>query len=442
MAVPYGAPGLVQGRAERSGCAAGAEPASGWHHVNPGPAVESPPAALPVEAIYLDNNASTPLDPAVLRAMVGALERLHGNPSSPHPAGEAAAQALEAARGALARLLGAASGDEIVFTSGGTESANLALHAVLADAAPGLVLTSALEHPCVLRPLERWAARGQRVERVPADADGRIRVELLLERLAAESRSCRLVSLILANNETGVCLTAAELAALGGACARAGVPLHLDAVQAVGKLRLSVAALGADLVSLSGHKFHGPKGSGALWVESGIAERFPALLLGGPQESGRRAGTPNLPGIVGLGHAAELASAFLADESALAEARERHARLEAGLLARIPGASIHGVRAERLWTTTSLCVPGVDAELLVAALAAEGACVSSGSACSSGRRAPSHVLLAGGVLPEDARSTIRLSLSRLTTAEEVAWTLERLPRLVEELRGLATQPAR
>ena len=393
-----------------------------------------------MRTIYLDNNASTPVDAPVVAAMVAALEHLHGNPSSHHPPGEEARAAVEEARASVARLVGARSSDEIVFTSGGTESANLAIHGALAGREGGIVLTSTVEHPCVSKPLERWRERGTTVELVPVDPEGRLQTALLLERLQAARGTCRLVSLILANNETGVCLPSRDVASIAEACRRLGVPFHLDAVQAAGKLRLDLAELGADLLSLSAHKFHGPKGAGALFVRAELGERFPALLLGGPQEAGHRAGTSNVPGIVGLGKAAELALRFLADEPARARSRELAQRLERGLRAGIEGAVVHGERAERLWNTTSLRLRDVDGDLFLAALAAEGICVSGGAACSSGRRAPSGVLMALGLTPDEARATIRLSVSRLTRADEVELALERIPAVVKELRGLATHP--
>jgi cysteine desulfurase len=244
-----------------------------------------------------------------------------------------------------------------------------------------------------------------------------------------------------ANNETGVRLLDDELRALVAACRERAIPVHLDAVQAPGKLAVDVAELGVDLLSLSAHKFHGPKGAGALYVRGGSrdgddARSFAGLILGGAQEDERRAGTPNVPGLVGMGRAAELAREHVADPAACERVRELRDRLEAGLLERVPAARVNGARAPRLANTTNVRFPDLDGELLLMTLAAEGLAVSGGAACSARRRAPSHVLLAMGLCAADASRSIRLSLSRRTTAEEVETALELVPRVVAELRAL------
>jgi len=396
--------------------------------------------------IYLDNNATTPLDERVVEAMLPVLRECFGNPSSTHAFGEEAADLLEAARAAVARLIGARSPAEIVFTSGGTESINTALHAVLRSASEGVVLTSATEHAAVASALERHARRGLRVEAVGVDGSGRVALETLLARIAELGARCRLVTVHWANNETGVLLRDGELDALVAACREREIPVHLDAVQVPGKLPVDVAELGVDLLSISAHKFHGPKGAGALFVRGGRWRRdasedpsgdaFAGLIVGGAQEDGRRAGTPNVPGLVGMGRAAELARAHAADPAAGERVRDLRDRLEAGLVERVPGARVNGAGTPRLPNTTSVGFPGVDGELLLMTLAAEGLAVSGGAACSARRRKPSHVLLAMGLSEADASSSVRLSLSRRTTPAEVEAALELVPRVVGELRAL------
>ncbi len=388
--------------------------------------------------IYLDNNATTPVDPAVIEAVVDALEHGFGNPSSQHRFGEEARRSLEAARSSVAGLFGARSSSEIVFTSGGTESIQTALFAALSGRPPGVVLTSATEHAAVLRPLERW--REQRIdhERVPVDRDGRIDVERLLERVADLGPRLRLVTLHWANNETGALLLDSDIERLSRATRAAGALFHLDAVQIPGKLPMRIDGLGVDLASISAHKFHGPKGVGALYVRAGALERFPALLTGGPQEGDRRAGTPNLPGIAGLARAAELARAHAEDRAARARVRDLRDLLEAELASRFSEARVNGNAGPRLENTSSITLPGVDGELLLMTLASEGVAVSGGAACSSQKRAPSHVLLAMGLSEEEASQTVRFSLSRRTTEPEIRRALAIVLRVVEDLQALRT----
>jgi len=384
-----------------------------------------------MQAIYLDNNATTQVDEAVVEAMVDALRTGWGNPSSLHAFGEHAAGLVERARGAVARLVGARSPDEIVFTSGGTESINTALFAALASRTGGRVLAGATEHSAVLCPLERYASLGLEVERVAVDREGRIDVEQVLARL---DEDCALVTLHLANNETGALLPEKAVESVARRATELGVPFHLDAVQAPGKLPLSVQRLGVDFASFSAHKFHGPKGVGALYVRKGRA--LTALVAGGPQEAERRGGTQNVPGIVGMGRAAELARAQAEDPAALRAVAELRDRLEAGLLERLDGARAHATGGPRLGNTSSLHVPGIDGELFLAGLAAEGLAVSGGAACSSRRRGPSPVLLAMGCDADEASRTVRFSLSRRTTAAEVDAALELVPRVHGELAQL------
>jgi cysteine desulfurase len=374
--------------------------------------------------IYLDHNAITPMRPEAIAAVRAALE-VFGNPSSVHAAGRAARDVLDRARAQVAAAIGAAPAD-VVLTSGATESAAIAIRGVLAGAAPGrrrLVVTS-VEHPCVLslsRALER---SGTPLTVVPVDRRGLVDPERFR---AALGPDVALACAMRANNETGVLLPVPELAA---AAREAGALFFCDAVQAVGKLTLDVRTLGADLVALTGQKFGGPRGAGALWVTPGLPL---APLTGGEQERGRRPGTENLPGIAGLGAALEVACARREEESPrVARLRDR---LEAGLLAAVPGARVNGAGAPRLPGTASLTFEGCDAEALLMAMDVDGVCASAGSACHSGSTKPSGVLLALGLSEAEARSTIRFSLGWTTTAEEVEAALRIVPPLVARVRA-------
>jgi cysteine desulfurase len=377
--------------------------------------------------IYLDHNATTPVLPAVRDAMLPWLGERCGNPSSAHPLGEEAADAVRAARGHVARLVGA-SPREIVFTSGGTEATNCALRAALrALPARAAVVTSAVEHSATLEPLAELEQQGVRVVRVPVDGEGR------LDRAALEGaidERVALVSLQTANNETGVLF---DLAGVAARCRTAGALLHLDAVQCAGKVALDLRALGADYASLSAHKLHGPKGAGALFVRAGAP--FAPLLRGGPQEDGRRAGTENVPGLAGFGRAAELAHEALRAGWA-ARCAELRDRLERNLLERLAGVRVHGASAPRLPNTTNLAFAGLDAEALLAHLGAAGLCASAGSACHAQARRPSHVLVAMGCSPAEASGSLRLSLGRTTTGAEVDAAADLVVEAVEALRGL------
>jgi len=397
---------------------------------------------LSVTSLYLDNNATTAVDARVVEAMLVPLRESYGNPSSAHGFGEEAARLLESARASVARLVGARSPAEIVFTSGGTESINTAFQAALGSvagkASRRVALTGATEHSAVLRALEGWQERGIELLLLPVEPDGTIRVEHVLERLTQLGDDLALLSLHWANNETGVLWPRAALAEIAAACRARGVRFHVDAVQVPGKEELRLDELGVDLASLSAHKFHGPKGVGALYVRAaGAPEPFPRLIAGGPQERERRGGTQNVPGIVGMGRAAELAAQHVADDEARGRVRGLRDRLEEGLLDAIPRARVNGGGAPRVDNTSNLVLPDVDGELLLMTLAAEGVAVSTGSACNAETRAPSHVLRAMGLADEEAASSIRLSLSRMTTAAEVEGALEVIPRVVAELRALA-----
>jgi cysteine desulfurase len=368
---------------------------------------------MTVTRAYLDWNATAPLRPEAKAAMVGALART-GNPSSVHAEGRAARHLLEEARMRVAALVGAEP-REVVFTSGGTEANNLALCMTLGD---GLAV-SAIEHPSVLS-----GGRYALVRQAPATRSGMVDLEALQQCLSSLRRP--LVSLMLANNETGVIQPVTQAAALVHA---AGGLLHVDAVQGPGRIACDFKALGADLMTISGHKIGGPQGAGALIRRGDLAPS--PLLRGGGQERGTRAGTESVAAIAGFGAAAEAVSRSWADEAAiLARLRDR---LEAGLKVISPNAVIFGADVPRLPNTTLVVVPGMKAETAVIALDLEGVAVSSGAACSSGKVAPSHVLAAMGVEPELARGAIRVSLGHSTLESEIDMFLKTWAKLVESL---------
>lgn len=381
---------------------------------------------------YFDNNANSPVLPAVRAAMEPALSGELGNASSIHQRGQAAKAALEAARAEVAELVGAQPA-EIVFTSGGTESDNLAIRGLLgawAEAHPGAppphLITSAIEHHAVLHVFEDLERAGHEVTWLKPDSEGRIRAG---EVAAALREETALISIMMANNETGVLQPTAEIAALARA---ARVPFHVDAIQAVGRVPVAARELACSALSLSGHKIHAPAGAGALFVRRGT--RLRAQQLGGHHERDRRAGTENLPGIVGLGAAARLAREELPRRAAhLAALRDR---LEAGVLAAVPDCGVAGGGAERVPNTTDIWFDGIEGEALVIALDLHGFCVSTGAACSSGAIEPSHVLLAMGMARQRARGCLRFSLGVQNTAAEVDALLACLPALVAKQRKL------
>jgi cysteine desulfurase len=373
--------------------------------------------------IYLDHNATTPLRPEVVDAVTAALRERWGNPSSTHAEGAAARAALERAREQVAALVGAAP-REVTFTSGATEANNLALRGVLGWAHRRHVVTSTVEHPSVEEPLAALEAEGVRATRVPVDRAGRLDPEAVT---AALSDDTALLSVILANNETGVVQDAAKLAE---AAHLRGILVHFDATQAVGKLPVDAAALGADLLSGTAHKLNGPKGVG--FLVDRLRPPLPPLLRGGPQERRRRGGTENVAGVVGLGVACELARGEL-------EERRRHVSalrdaLWLGIEARVPRVRRNGEPAHVLPNTLSVEFEAANGEVLLEALDLEGVAVSAGAACHSGSIEPSGVLLAMGRTPEQARGTLRFSVGPSNTAAEVERVLELLPALVARVR--------
>jgi cysteine desulfurase len=360
---------------------------------------------------YLDANATTPPDPAVVEEMLPFLTQHHGNASASHAAGRRARRAVEKARGQVAELIHAQT-EEIIFTSGATESINsVLLFAQQEWPQRPLLIISAVEHAAVLECAERWEQRGGRVKRVPVDEQGLLRLDAL--QAALEPGQTALVSAIWANNETGVIEPMAQIAEMAHA---AGAMVHADAVQMAGKAPVDAKAASVDYLSLSGHKMHATKGIGALFVSRHAP--FRPLLIGGGQESGRRSGTENVPGIVALGKAAELAVTWLSSGQP-AEMTSLRDEFEQLLIDGWPGAMVHGADAPRLPNTTSICLPGADAAGMLIVLDQRGIACSGGSACHTASLHPSHVLEAMGFDAGHAGSTLRFSLSRMNTRDEV-----------------------
>lgn len=360
--------------------------------------------------IYLDHAATTPADPRVVDAMLPFFRATFGNASSSHGLGEQARVAVEQARQQLAALLGARP-DEVYFTSGGTESDNWALKGMAAARPPGKdhCLVSAVEHHAVLHAAERLKRLGVTVELLPVDGLGRVDPQEVARRIRPTTF---LVSVMHANNEVG---TVQPIAAIGEICRARQVPFHVDAVQTVGHLPIDLTSLPVDLLSLSGHKFYGPKGAGALFIRAGL--RIHPLMDGGGQEGGRRAGTLNTPGIVGLGEAARVAAAEAA--SAVTRIAGLRERLRTGLQAAIDGVEANGCPVDRLPGNLSVRFAGIADPVLQGALAAAGVACSSGSACTSTIRKPSHVMVAMGLPPEASYATLRFTLGRATTEDEI-----------------------
>ncbi|GAB4248311.1 cysteine desulfurase family protein [Deferrisoma sp.] len=370
--------------------------------------------------IYLDHNATTRPDPQVVEALAWASQEAWGNPSTLYGVGRAAKAALDRARERVARLIGAPDPGQVVFTSGGTEADALALFGRLRLPAAGRhLVTTMVEHKAVLRSAVRLEAEGVAVTYLPVDRAGRVDPRAVEAALRPDTA---LVSVMLANNEVGTLQPVAEIARV---CRARDVPVHTDAVQACGKIPVDVEALGVDLLSLSGHKFHGPRGIGALWVRPGLP--LQPLLVGGTQERGLRAGTEPVALAHALGVAADLARERLSEDGPrIAALRDR---LWAGLRDAVPGVRRHGDPGRGLPNTLNVSVPGWEAEDLVLALDREGIAVGTGSACTTGDTRPSHVLLAMGVPPAEARSSIRFSLGRDNTGEEIDRVAEALARL-------------
>ncbi len=384
--------------------------------------------------IYLDNNATTKVDPEVFAAMLPFFGERYGNASSIHSFGGTVMGEVENARRQVAELLGASFRDkdnlatEIIFTSGGTESDNAAINAACAARADRRrIVTTRVEHPAILSTVREYERLGYEVILVPVDEKGRLDMAALDEAVNANTA---LVSIMWANNEIGNIYPVEEIAALAH---RRGALFHTDAVQAVGKVPINLEASEIDFLSLSGHKLHGAKGIGALYVRRGV--RFKPLITGGHQERGRRGGTENVPGIVALGKACEIAGRIMAEECAkLTQLRDR---LEAGIAAAVPRIQLNGDFASRLPNTASISFEGIEGEAILSLLDRFGVCASSGSACTTGSLEPSHVLRAMGVPYTLAHGTIRFSFSKFNTPAEVERVIEVLPPIIDTLRKMS-----
>jgi cysteine desulfurase len=381
--------------------------------------------------IYLDNNATTPIDPAVLEAMRPFLEKYFANPSSGYQFAARVRDAIEQAREQVAALLGCEPG-EIVFTSCGTESNNTAFHSAL-ETRPECkhVVTTAVEHSAVRRPAQELEQHGYKVTVVGVDNSGRLSLRALADAIRADTA---LLSVMWANNETGVIFPIEEIADIAR---DKNVPLHTDAVQVAGKILINLREIPLQFLSISGHKLHAPKGVGALYVNR--RSRFRPLLLGGSHENNRRAGTENAASIVGLGKAAEIALAKLPDEQT--RVRNLRDRFEKVLLERIAAARVNGMGAPRLPNTSSVMFDEIQSEAALMMLDQENICCSAGSACRTGSLHPSHVLSAMGLVNEQARGSLRFSFGRFNTEAEIDRALEVVPRVIEKLRALSPTTA-
>ena len=381
-----------------------------------------------MNVIYLDNNATTKVAPQVIDAMLPYLSEYYGNPSSMHSFGGDVAAKIKEARENVANLIGATA-DEIVFTSCGTESDGTAIRAAI-ESYPDRkhIVTSRVEHPAVKNLYETLSKKGYRVTFVPVDDQGRLDLDYLYKNL---SNDTAVVSLMWANNETGVIFPIEEISQK---IKDRGIVFHTDAVQAVGKIPIDINETGVDLLSLSGHKLHAPKGIGVLYIRKGT--KFSPFMIGGHQERGRRGGTENVASIVALGKAAELAKKHL-DEDGYEPIGRLRDKLETTLLTRISHSMVNGDREHRLLNTTSIAFEYVEGEAILLMMNEHGICASSGSACTSGSLEPSHVLRAMGVPFTAAHGSIRFSLSRYTTEEEIDVVIEKTPPIIKRLRSMS-----
>lgn len=380
-----------------------------------------------VTTVYLDNNATTQPAPQVVEAMLPYLTELYGNPSSVHRLGQRSRQAIDEARASVAKLVGCAEA-ELLFTAGGTESINTAIRGLLVARSPrSRVVTSTVEHSATRELCQQLAREGCEIVEIPVDREG----SLDLDRLRAEvNDAAALVSILWANNETGVLFPVDQIAAI---CREMKVPFHCDATQAIGKVAVDFTALGFDAASFASHKFHGPKGVGGLFTRRGL--RFRPLLIGGPQERNRRGGTENVPGIVGMARAAELALASLDQMRRIQGLRDR---FENAILSSIDDAHLNGTTdaSYRLPNTTNIGFARLEAEAILLLLSEQGVCASAGAACSSGSLEPSHVLRAMHIDEKLAHGAIRFSLSRYTTDAEIDRALQVLPGVIDRLRAV------
>ena len=380
-----------------------------------------------MKPIYVDNNATTRVAPEVLEEMMPYFSELYGNPSSMHTFGGSVGSQITEARESLAALLGAHP-EEILFTSCGTESDSTAIHAALqANPDKRHIITTRVEHPAIKNVGEHLAKNGYRVTFVPVDRQGRLDLEFLYKNLSDDTA---IVSVMWANNETGTIFPVEDIAREAKA---RGIVFHTDAVQAVGKIPVNMAESAIDMLSISGHKLHAPKGIGVLYLRKGT--KFAPFLMGGHQEGGRRAGTENTSSIIGMGRAAQVVMGAMEDENT--RVRALRDKLETELLKRIPHAMINGDPENRLPNTTSIAFEYVEGEAILLLMDQHGICASSGSACTSGSLEPSHVLRAMGVPFTAAHGSIRYSLSIYNTEEEIDFIIEKMPPIIERLRQMS-----
>ncbi|MBQ6136151.1 MAG: cysteine desulfurase NifS [Kiritimatiellae bacterium] len=381
-----------------------------------------------MKTVYFDNNATTMVAPEVRDAMAPFFGELYGNPSSMHAFGGEVAKHLDRAREEVARFLNC-SPDEVIFTSCATESDNTAIRGAAEFSGAGTkIITTAVEHPAVLQPVRRLKAQGFETVELPVDHVGQIDLGQLEDEIKGAKRA--VVSVMWANNETGTLFPIERIAEIGK---EHGAVFHTDAVQVAGKAPVDTAKVPVDMLSMSGHKFHAPKGVGLLYVRRGT--KLKPFMLGGHQEMGRRAGTENVPYIVGLAKACELARLGMADEAAkLTVLRDR---LESGILASCPNVRVNGDRGHRLPNTLNVSFEYIEGEAIAYRLSDLGICISTGSACASGSLDPSHVIRAMGVPFIAVHGSVRFSLSRYSTMEEVEYVLDRLPPVIKGLRELS-----
>ena len=378
-----------------------------------------------MDVVYLDNNATTRPADEVVAEMLPYLTEWYGNPSSVHRFGQRARQAIDEARGRIAALIGCGE-SELLFTGGGTEAVNTAVRGLLGARSPRKkIVTTTVEHSATRELCQQLAREEVEIVQIPVDRSGALDLEQLK---ASITEQVALVSIMWANNETGVLFPVAQIAAM---CKTARVPFHCDGTQAVGKIAVNVAEVGIDAMSLASHKFHGPKGVGSLFTRRGL--RLRPLVIGGPQERGRRGGTENVPGIVGMGSAAELAQGELPQMARITTLRDR---LEQQILTTIPDTHVNGSTEARLPNTTNIGFARLEAEAILLLLSEQGICASAGAACSSGSLEPSHVLRAMQIDPKIAHGAVRFSLSRYTTDAEVDRALAVLPAVIQRLRAV------
>ncbi len=377
-----------------------------------------------MKPIYVDNNATTQVAPEVLEAMIPYFREYYGNPSSMHTFGGQVGPKIREAREQVANLIGA-NADEIIFTSCGSESDNTAIHSALAsNPEKRHIVISRVEHPAIRSLAATLSKQGYRISEIPVDSQGHLNLEKLQESLTPDTA---IVSIMWANNETGIVFPIEKIAEM---VQRQGITFHTDAVQAVGKISINLRNTAIDMLSLSGHKLHAPKGIGALYIRKGT--KFSPFLIGGHQERGRRSGTENVPGIIGLGEGCRLAGENMEQENS--KVKELRDHLEKELLYRIPNAVVNGDPLQRLPNTSNISFEFVEGESILLMLNEFNICASSGSACTSGSLEPSHVIRAMGVPFTMAHGSIRFSLSIYNTREEVDFIVEKLPPIIERLR--------